>query len=115
MALSEFEKKRFEKLVGAFVEKHRPPPEIRDQLDLAFRIRGQSVELFEIRPTWRNPLEKLEQPVAKATFVKRTQVWKVYWQRADMKWHRYEPNSEVESLEEFLEIVEHDEYGCFFG
>ena len=115
MALSELEHKRLKKIVGAYVESRRPPPHIRAELDLAFRIEGQSVEIFELRPAWRNPTETLEEPVAKATFVKRTGTWRVYWQRADLKWHRYDPVSETASIEEFLQVVERDEHGCFYG
>ena len=58
MALSEFETKRVEKMVAQFVEKHRPPQNIRNKLDLAFRVEGQSVEIFEVRPVWREPNKK---------------------------------------------------------
>ena len=115
MALSEFEIKRCEKLVAEFVLKRRPPPHIRAQLDLAFRISGQSIEIFEVRPHWENKERTLEHPVAKATYNKRKLNWKVFWQRADLKWHRYQPSPEVASVEEFLDIVQDDEYGCFFG
>ena len=57
----------------------------------------------------------VEQSVAKATYNKTKLKWKVLWQRADMKWHGYQPNPEVRSVEEFLQIVQNDEYGCFFG
>ena len=115
MALSEFETKKIEKEVRAFVEKRRPPPHIRPKLDLGFRVKGQSVEIFEVRPRWRHPEEKMEHSVAKATYVKTQRIWKIYWQRADLKWHGYEPNYEVETLQEFLAIVDHDEYACLFG
>ena len=115
MALSEFEIKRCEKLLGQYVESRRPPVHIRNDLDLAFCIKGQSVEIFEIRPAWRGPGVKMESSVAKATYVKTRNVWKIYWMRADLKWHGYQPDPEVKSLEEFLEIVERDEYGCFYG
>jgi len=115
MALSDFEKKRCEKLVGGFVERRRPPPHVRKDLDLGFRVEGQSVEIFEVRPVWRNPGQKMEQPLAKATYVKNQKVWRVYWLRADLTWHRYDPAPEVASLEAFLEIVDRDEYRCFFG
>jgi len=115
MALSDFEKKRCEKLVGRFVEGRRPPPHVRKDLDSGFRVDGQSVEIFEVRPVRRRPGQKMEQPVAKATYVKTQKVWRVYWQRADLKWHRYEPAPEVARLEAFLEIVDRDEYRCFFG
>jgi len=115
MAFSEFEIKKYEKIVGAYVESHRPPPHIRDKLDIGFRVQGQSVEIFEIRPGWQDPKKKIEEAVAKATYVKRQLLWKVYWQRADLKWHLYEPNPEVATLEEFLQVVEADEHACFFG
>lgn len=49
MTISEFEIKRYEKIVGQFIEKRRPPAHVRNQVDLAFRIEGQSVIIFEIR------------------------------------------------------------------
>ena len=115
MAFSEFEIKRYEKVVGAWVEKHRPPAQMRDQVDLGYRIKGQSVEIFEIRPFWSDPSEKIEESVAKTTYVKCQDYWKVFWQRADLRWHRYDPDPIVDTLEEFLDIVEKDEYACFYG
>ncbi len=115
MALTELETKRIEKAVSAFVENKRPPAMMRDQVDLGYRISGQSVEIFEIRPLWENPAQKIESPVAKATWVKSTRKWRIYWQRADQKWHRYDPDPEVDTLEEFFSIVEKDNYACFFG
>jgi len=115
MALSEIEKKRCEKAVSAFVEKRRPPAHIRSQLDLGYRLTGQSVEIFEIRPDWRDATQTIEEPVAKATYVRSRHVWKVYWQRADLKWHRYNPDPEVGGIDDFLRIVDADEYCCFFG
>lgn len=115
MALSELEIKRIEKAVEGFMDRRRPPPHIRPQLDFGYRIAGQSLELFEIRPRWDDPSETIEPAIAKATYVKRTGTWKVYWQRADLKWHRYDPDPEVDSVEEFLAVVEDDDYACFFG
>ncbi|MGE5894877.1 MAG: DUF3024 domain-containing protein [bacterium] len=57
----------------------------------------------------------MESPVAKATYVGTQAIWKVFWQRADLMWHRYDPDSEVRTIEQFLAIVERDEYSCFFG
>ena len=116
MAMSEFENRRAEKLLADYVARHRPPPHIRPELDLGWRRSGQSVELFEIRPRWRGaPGEMMETPAAKATWVKTRQHWRVFWMRADLKWHRYDPAPEVDTLEEFLALVEADEWGCFWG
>jgi len=115
MAFSEFELKKYEKAVKEFIEKKRPPIHLRKKLDLGYRIEGQSVELFEVRPRWDNPNETIQSSVAKAIYVKTQGVWKIYWQRADLKWHGYEPHPEASSIEEFLKVVESDEYACFFG
>lgn len=115
MALTEIDIKRCEKIVGAFVERRRPPGHLRAQVDLAFRIRGQSVEIFEIRPAWNDATRTIEHAVAKATYQRNKRIWKLYWQRADLKWHGYEPVPEVESLEQFVAVVGEDAYGCFFG
>jgi len=115
MAFSEFEKKRFEMMMGEFIKKHRPPPQIRNEVDLSFRLKGQSIEIFEIRPLWDNPNKIIEEQIAKATYVRSQQIWQIYWQRADLKWHRYDPNPEVDTLDEFIRIVEDDEFACFWG
>lgn len=115
MALSEHERYRFEKPVKAYVEAHRPPPHIRPELDLCYRFTGQSVELFEVRPAFRKPGEIVENSIAKATYVKSRKSWKIYWMRADLKWHRYEPHPTASTIEEFLAVVEEDSYACFFG
>lgn len=115
MALNDTERKQLEKVVDAFVQKHRPAPHIRPELDIGFRVTGQSVEIFEIRPRWKEPGVKMEQPVAKATFVRSQALWKIFWMRADLKWHGYEPLPMVSSIEKFLAAVEKDEYACFWG
>ena len=102
--------------MGVFMQKRRPPPHIRPKLDIGFRVSGQSIEIFEIRSVWRGPPgAKHELPVAKATYVKARGIWRVFWQRRDLKWHSYEPEPEVKSVEEFASIVSKDANACFFG
>ena len=116
MSLAEIEETRVRKAMDAFMQQRLPPPHIRSKLDLGFRITGQSVEIFEIRPQWRGPPgEKQESPVAKATYVRSRGVWRVLWQRRDLKWHSYEPKPEVRSVEEFASLVSEDAHACFFG
>jgi len=115
MAFSDLEARRIEKAVDAFVQKRRPPVHIRPKLDIGFRLSGQSVEIFEIRPAWDRPQEIIERPVAKATFVGTRGVWKVFWKRADLKWHSYAPVPAVGTIDKFLELVEKDPHACFWG
>jgi len=115
MALSELETARARKVMDDFLARRRPPPDIRSELDLGYRISGQSIEIFEVRPAWKSPNEKVEAAVAKATFVRTQNAWRIYWQRADLKWHAYEPVPEVSALPGFLAVVEEDAYACFWG
>jgi len=115
MALNDIERKRVENAVAAFVQKRRPAPHVRLKLDYGFRVSGQSVELFEVRPRWDRPNEKRESSFAKATFVRTKRVWRVYWMRSDLKWHTYEPAPEVSAIDDFLAAVQKDEHACFFG
>jgi hypothetical protein len=115
MAISEIEIKRCEKILDSYLEKHRPPPHIRNELDISYRIKDQSIEIFEIRPSFQEPKEKIEIMVAKTTYIKRSGKWKIYWHKSDMKWHGYDPIPEVNSLEEFITVLENDEHCCFYG
>lgn len=115
MAFSEFEYKKLEKELDDYIQPRRPPPDVREQLDIAFKIENQSVILFEIRPRFDKPDIKLELPFAKATYSKKEDVWKIYWLRANLKWYRYPPIPTVDELSDFLSVVEEDENGCFWG
>lgn len=115
MAFSEFEQKRYEKLLKAFCATQGPGPHIRAKLRWDFSISGQSVELLETRPRWNNPSEYSSLGFAKATYVRSAREWRVYWMRADLKWHRYEPCPSVKTLEKFLELVDRDEECAFRG
>ena len=115
MALNEEQIAEIKKAAAKYLYYNRPPLEIRDKVDLAYRIEGQSVYVFEIRPRWDNPKVKMESPVAKTTYIKSTDVWKVYWIRSTMKWDLYEPVPYVRTIYDFFDLVQEDEHNCFFG
>ena len=73
------------------------------------------MEIFEIRSRWDEPSQKLDHAVAKATYARTTDLWKVYWQRFNEKWVSYESVPEVRTLEAVLDVVDQDVHGCFFG
>jgi hypothetical protein len=78
VTLSEFEAKRCEKLVAQFIERRRPPARLRKEVDLAFRIKGLSVEIFEIRASWTGEGKPIEHPIAKATYNKSNRSWRFF-------------------------------------
>lgn len=99
----------------AFLEFKRPPEEIRDKLDLQYKIEKQSIIIYELRPRFNKPSEIMEIDIAKATWVNTQQCWKVFWKRADLKWHAFETEKPIKTINEFTTLVANDSYGCFFG
>lgn len=101
--------------MAMLLEAMRPSPEIRSKLDFGYRVEGQSVVLFEKRPYWDNPAEVLQMDFAKATFIRASNEWKVYWMRASDRWEVYSPRPSAQSLGDWIGIVREDAHGCFFG
>jgi len=115
MSFNELDQKRIEKEMNGYIEKNRPPVEIRNEIDISYKIEKFSIIIFEIRPKWNEPDEKIEVPIAKATYVQAGNIWKIFWQKSDMKWHKYDPLQEVNTVKEFIDEVDKDQYGCFWG
>lgn len=113
MAFSEFELQRVRRAVQGLVDQRRPPAAVRDEVDLNFVLQGQSVIVQEDRRLWDGT--RSIQPVAKATWVKSRKIWRLYWMRADLKWHVYEPLPEVMHIEHFCDELDEDPYRCFWG
>lgn len=115
MAFNEIQNKRIKLVMDRYLEKKRPPIEIRDEVDISYRIENQSIYIYEIRPQWDDKTKITNIDVAKTTYVESKNNWKIFWMRSDLKWHMYEPHPIVDDIEEFIEIVEKDEYCCFWG
>ncbi len=115
MALSEKQINDIHLAAQAFLKIRRPDPELRDKLDIGYRIEKQSVLIFEIRPLWGNPKQKEEYPLAKTTYIMTRKKWKILWRRSDLKWHGYDPDLYVNSISDFFQVVDKDDYSCFFG
>jgi len=99
--------------MNTFILKRRPPKNVRNQVDLSYKVEKQSIVIFEIRKMFQQE-GMVDIPIAKATFIMKENKWKIYWQRADLKWHLYEPKKEVKTVKAFLKVVDEDEYCCFW-
>ena len=115
MALNLSNKVDIIELMENYVERIRPPYHIRNKLDIGYKIDNQSIILHEIRPSFRDPNVVIEPEYAKVTYVKSEDKWKVYWRRANLKWTLYEPQPKVESLIDFIKLVDEDKFHCFKG
>ena len=116
MAFSEFEIVRYQKLCEEWGRRKFPPAECLGQLSMTVTIEGQTIQLAERRPHWREVGEFVEHEFAKLTWVKTSKSWKLYWLRGStMQWTLYEPHPVFPTLEAALTVIEKDEYACFFG
>jgi Protein of unknown function (DUF3024) len=115
MALNVLSQVDIIEIMENYLMENRPPEDIRSQLDLGYKIDGQSVLVFEIRPKWDDSGIIMEIPFAKTTYVKAENCWKIYWMRASGKWWPYDPHLKVSKLTDFINIIQKDELGCFFG
>lgn len=115
MALSPSQLTECLRAVGAFIEKRRPAPEVRPKLDYRAHVRGSTVDIVSVRPAWNNPKAKREDPIARMRWIAKQQVWRLYWMRADLKWHSYPNMPETTTLAEALAEVDADPLCCFFG
>lgn len=111
MAFSEFEHKRYEIIIGDFVERRRPSEEHRDEIDLSFSLKNQTVEIFSVESVFDDKSKKNQIPIAKITYTKTGDQWKVYWMRGNLKWSLYET---LPSLEDALSLIDRDEHGAFW-
>lgn len=100
---------------GALLQKRRPPAEVRDQVDFRVNINGSEVMIVEIRPTYQDPKHIISRPIAKAKWVETKETWRLFWMRADSKWHAYESVIELKSISDVIDEVDRDAQGCFFG
>jgi hypothetical protein len=103
------------RIEDSFWSRRRPDPSMRDRIREGQRISGYTIELFYVRPAYLRPGELTESPIAKLQFVRSRDIWKIFWKRADLKWHGYEPCPQVPTLADALRVLDEDAYCCFFG
>lgn len=71
----------------------------------------QSYIVAHRRKHWNSDEEFIEEAY-KITFIKSRNYWKLFWKRADLKWHLYE---QYDQLDDLLEEVRTNPNGCFWG
>ena len=103
--------------VESYIMAKRPPIEIRSKLDIGFSYDNNTFEIFEIRPVYSSPdpNDYMKSSFAKFRYIKTQKVWKLYWKRASGKWVSYEPFPESSNLDDIINCIEGDAYGCFYG
>ncbi|MFO0962653.1 MAG: DUF3024 domain-containing protein [Phycisphaerales bacterium] len=115
MAFSDSERAANHAALKWFLARRQVPPEVKDELDFGYATVGHTVDLFEIRPDWRDKAVVRQRPFARIRYVRTADEWRLYWMRADLRWHLYQPAPVHDSLRDALAEVDRDRHGCFFG
>jgi hypothetical protein len=114
MAFSDSVLQKVKRIVGGLCSE-KTPDHLKEQLRFEYEIEKQNVIIFEVRPAWKNPSEFTRMPLAKLTYVKSENIWKLYWKRASGKWVLYEPKGSAKDLGVLVGEIDKDTHGCFFG
>jgi hypothetical protein len=114
MGLSEFEKKRIEKIFADYCEE-KIPLDIRNQVKIEFLIRGDEVSLFECRAPWKGEGEWISMKIARFKKDHKTETWQLYWADRNDRWKPYPPLPYHRDIEMLLAEVEENETGAFWG
>jgi hypothetical protein len=114
MAFSDFELARIQSAVGRLCERRSPPPHLRREVSIEYRVEGHAVTVFERRPKWRGE-GFTEGGVARLRFNKTAGEWRLFWRRADLKWHSYSPLPSSSDLSKLVGEIDADPHACFFG
>lgn len=75
MALNDIEVANIKRCMNFFMEKRRPAPFIRDEIDLVYEMQDQSVIIKEIRNIMGRTIER---SIAKITFNRTQKGWKLF-------------------------------------
>ena len=114
MALSDIERARISKRLNAYCDE-RIPMHVRNKLRLGYRITGHDVFLFEERPAFRPSHKWRELPVAKFTYVRTRNVWRLFCQHRDLRWHTYQRLPTAAEFDILLREVDADPTQIFWG
>jgi len=114
MALPPLIRELVETKLSKYFEK-RIPPELRSDIRLSFKIRGNSVTLTEARPLFMDPSEWVGIPFAQLRFNPKTSKWTLYCADRNSRWHEYLESEPEEKIETLLRHVDEDVTGIFWG
>jgi hypothetical protein len=114
MALSEFEKKRIERVFAAYCEK-KVPLHVQDRFKVVFEVWGDEVKLFASRPHWEENNTWVASKVARFKKDAATNCWQLYSADKGGRWRLFQPYPITIDIEKLLATVERDATGIFWG
>jgi hypothetical protein len=114
MPLSQFTRTLVEARLSKYCSE-RIPSQALAQVRLSFKIRGNSVTLFEERPAFQYPSNWATISIAQFRFDDQTKKWSLYCRYRNAKWHFYRVFKPSADFDDLLKEVDKDPTGIFWG
>ena len=84
-------------------------------IHLDFKFRGNSVTLYEERPTFFDPSDWVRTVIAQFRYNPKTKEWTLYCADRNSRWHEYIDLLPSTDLDVLLREVDRDPTGIFWG
>jgi len=114
MALPELLKKSVELKMKKYCER-KFPTKSQDRVRGGFKIRGDTVTLYEERIGFLPPHEWCEIPIAQFRYDKKDKKWTLYCMPRSERWELYLDSDPTKNFDNLLQEVEEDGTGIFWG
>ena len=115
MPLPVLVKTLIEKKVGEFCTK-RVPADVLDKLNISYKMRGDSVTIFENRAPWRPEMKEwTSMAIAQMRYDNKTGEWTLYCADRNDKWHEHMDIEPTKNIEKILKEITADPTGIFWG
>ncbi len=114
MAIPPFIRKPVEKRLEDYCD-YKVSERVRDKLRIGFRVRGNSIIMFEERPLFSDKSIWTESVVAQFRFNLEDGKWSLYWADRNSRWHIYDDVLPNKNFDVLLGEVDHDPTGIFWG
>lgn len=115
MPLPALVKTLVEKKVDEFCKK-RVPPHVLDKVNLSYKIRGDSVTIFENRAPWHESMKELtSMAITQIRFNEKTGKWTLFCADRNDRWHEYYDIEPTKNIDKILKEIDKDPTGIFWG
>lgn len=115
MPLPALVKTLVEKKVGEYC-KRKVPAHALDQVNVLYKIRGNTVTIFENRAPWRPEWKKwTSMPIAQMRYDDKTGKWTLYCADRNDRWHEYIDIDATKNIDKILTEIDEDPTGIFWG
>ena len=114
MALSDITLKIAEPAISSYC-KSRSPEKLKDQIRITYKIRGNSITIYEERVYFKYSSKWSKSQVAQFKFDDKSLKWELFCSDRNLKWHSYMETYPERDITKLLKEVDEDPTGIFWG